>query len=273
MTQVPPFNINEALPAGSDQVSAYPAAEQLYRDIVESWLSTLSDPTTGKLKAGSGFGPTEQVFLTGGTWTKPAGCRFIIIEAAGGGGGGGGVDGQGAGTCGAGGGGATGHYGKTGLIDVSAVSSATVNLGAGGVGVVGAAGTNGGDTTITIGATTYTWPGGGAAGQVIATTSNHKQGFPGGTGTAGTNVIAYSLMGGFGFSSVADNNATGGMGGRIPGWSGAGYAAFQQGSGSLTGVTATGNGGGGGGGAVALTTTNVAGGDGRLGFMKFTEIY
>lgn len=34
----PPFNPNEAVPADNSLVSAYPAAERTFRDIVESWL-------------------------------------------------------------------------------------------------------------------------------------------------------------------------------------------------------------------------------------------
>src|SRR5688572_13677243 len=45
----PPFNIAETIPANSDQLSAYPAAERTFRDIVESWFLLHSDPNTGLL--------------------------------------------------------------------------------------------------------------------------------------------------------------------------------------------------------------------------------
>lgn len=49
----PPFSIAETTPQDANVVLNYPAAERTYRDVVESWLTLLSDPTTGKLK-GSG---------------------------------------------------------------------------------------------------------------------------------------------------------------------------------------------------------------------------
>lgn len=49
----PPFAIAETTPQDNDVVLAFPLAERTYRDIVESWLTILSDPTTGKLKSGA----------------------------------------------------------------------------------------------------------------------------------------------------------------------------------------------------------------------------
>lgn len=45
----PPFSIATATPAAPDLISQYPTAEHLYRDTVFSWLSFISDPTTGRL--------------------------------------------------------------------------------------------------------------------------------------------------------------------------------------------------------------------------------
>lgn len=47
---IPPFNIDETKPAATDNISAYPAVEQLFRDVVESWLTFISDPATGLIK-------------------------------------------------------------------------------------------------------------------------------------------------------------------------------------------------------------------------------
>jgi hypothetical protein len=73
--------------------------------------------------------PEYEVFTANGTWTKPAGVRLIEVEVVGGGGGGGGS------RCTsmvASGGGAGGYSKK--IIDVSAIGSVTVTIGAGGTG-------------------------------------------------------------------------------------------------------------------------------------------
>jgi hypothetical protein len=46
----PPYNIAETTPQASDFQSVYPAAEQSFRDVVESWLTGISDPATGLLR-------------------------------------------------------------------------------------------------------------------------------------------------------------------------------------------------------------------------------
>jgi hypothetical protein len=51
MSVSPPFTISETLPQDSDLISIYPSQEHPFRDTVESWLTFLSDPTTGQLKA------------------------------------------------------------------------------------------------------------------------------------------------------------------------------------------------------------------------------
>lgn len=51
MSVSPPFTISETLPLDSDLISIYPSQEHPFRDTVESWLTFLSDPTTGQLKA------------------------------------------------------------------------------------------------------------------------------------------------------------------------------------------------------------------------------
>jgi hypothetical protein len=63
----PPFNIAETTPQASDFQSVYPAAEQAFRDIVESWLTLISDPATGYIRttlvdAGAAVGPVVTLF-------------------------------------------------------------------------------------------------------------------------------------------------------------------------------------------------------------------
>lgn len=79
-----------------------------------------------------------QVFTSSGTWTKPSGVTKVKVTVVGGGGGGGAVGA--AASTGGGGGGAGGASVK--FIDVSAISSETVTIGAGGT--AGSGSTHGG---------------------------------------------------------------------------------------------------------------------------------
>lgn len=70
----PPYSIDETKPAAGDLISQYPTVEQTFRDVVESWLTQLSDPATGLLK-GTAF-PTSPI--TG----LQALTTFVIESAA-----------------------------------------------------------------------------------------------------------------------------------------------------------------------------------------------
>lgn len=218
--------------------------------------------------------PTMQVFSASATWTKPTGCTRADFEAVGGGGAGGSVDGQGANTGGAGGGGASGFYGRTGPIDVSAVASAAVTIGAAGI-VSGSPfgdGGFGGNTTITIGATTYTWGGGfGGGGQQASGTEGGSQ--DGGAAGTGTNVVGSSQPGGIGvYNGNTATNGTGGNGGSSPFGSG-GKGVHLIATGQSNGGAAAGFGAGGAGGVTINTSNNGAGSAGRAGYMRVLEYY
>ena len=88
-------------------------------------------------EAGGGGLQSVQVFTASGTWTKPAGITKVIVYVQGAGGGGGAA----AALNDLGGGGYAGSRGEK-FIDVSAISSETVTIGAGGAG--GVAGANNG---------------------------------------------------------------------------------------------------------------------------------
>lgn len=208
---------------------------------------------------------TMQEFTASGTWTRPNGCRAVVVEAVGGGGGGGGIDGQGAGTGGCGGGGASGAHGVTELVDVSSITSSTITIGAAGTG--GSAGSNsgaaGGSTIWADGTNTFTWGGGEAGtGLTAGATTLIREGARGGVGT---NVYAGGERGSP-LVRIAFDTASAGGGGAM------GQGGYQASSGN--GGNATGKGAGGGGGVNNdETATNYAGGDGTIGYMRVWEYY
>lgn len=219
--------------------------------------------------------PTVQTFTANGTWTKPAGCKHVVVEAIGGGGGGGGTAAGAAGTAAAASGGASGFYGLTSPIDVTAIASGAVVIGALGAGGAAGAnnGTQGGNTTITLDATTYTW--GGAPGGV-GVTANATPRIPqlGGSPT-GTNVLGSgNRQGANGFSDGASNFAQGGYGSDSQFGTGGAAPRLVAAGATAGGAAGASNYGAGGAGAVSVSTTgNAAGGNGAAGFMKVTEFY
>jgi hypothetical protein len=77
MAVSPPFSIAETLPAETDLISIFPGQEHPFRDTVESWLTFLSDPTTGLLKSTAFDFPFEITNSAAGT--------FILLESTEGG--------------------------------------------------------------------------------------------------------------------------------------------------------------------------------------------
>lgn len=225
---------------------------------------------------GAGRPATFQDIAATGTWTKPAGCVRIIIEACGGGAGAGGIDGTAGANCGATGGGGSGFSGSTGILDVSAVVSAAVTIGAAGTaGDFNTAGGNGGNTAITIGAITYTWGGGVGSDFLVGVGSAGSM--EGGAGGAGTNVTGTSQQGGYGIrgnqGTNTDNNVTGGAGGSsLYGTGGLGRHSFTNPV-SGAGLAGTGKGAGGSGAFNIASASNAAGGAGTIGFMRIWEGY
>jgi hypothetical protein len=176
-----------------------------------------------------------QILTSGVSYTAPANCTAIYVEAVGGGGGGGGTIGSGGG----GGGGAGGYCAK--YFTVVAAVSYTYAIGAG-----GAAAGAGGSTTFTVGGTTIT-AGGGAAGGL------ESSGGAGGTCTNG------------------DMNIAGGGGGS--GGGAGGNSFFGGGARSISGNANgdAGTSGGGGSGGSSLTITSRTGGAGGAGLIRIWE--
>lgn len=209
------------------------AGEYLTTDgTVASWAAITA---TGQLLR------APQVLTSGTTYTTPAGCTAIYVEAVGGGGGGSGGATGGSPTTGAGGG-AGGYCAKYFTVTASTTYSYTIGAGGtgGGASVAPGAGGGGGNTTFTVGATTIT------AGGAPAT-------------------VAHA---GGGISTNGDINVRGGGGSQ--GGSGVttpsrkGGNSFFGGGGGGTGVAGE-VGGGGSGGAAS------AGGAGGNGLIRIWE--
>ncbi len=197
-----------------------------------------------------------QVFTVGGTWTRPTGIRKVLIEVVGGGGGGGGTDA--AVTRGAGGGGGGGYASK--LLDVSAIGTSTITVGAAGNG--GAAGGNdgaaGGASSWADGTNTITGNGGGGGKSTLTPNATAL----GGTGTGGD----FNISGGDGWPSYTGRDTIAGAGGSSQ--RGVGAPAGPLESGGLAGKVY----GGGGGGATTVTAVARAGGNGAAGVVIVWEM-
>lgn len=199
--------------------------------------------------------PLPRTFDIAGTysWHCPADCTSIDLTLWAGGGGGKGGTALSFG----GGGGGGGEKRVITNVPVTPGTDYTLTVGAGGAGrAYNTAGTGvaGGDSTITIGATTYTAKGGLGGG--IGTGRIGGTGGTGGSGGTGTNGVTGSDA----VNSAGSAGANGGAGG---GSGGAGGAGGATGAGSVG--TAPGGGGGGGKG-------NTAGANGANGAVGTIQI-
>ena len=238
--------------------------------------SVIGTATTGNVTIFSG---------TGGSWTKPTGCKFVIVEllgAGGGGGAGGSLATAAVAMGGAGGGGGAWARGVFDAADLA--SSTTVTCGTGGTaGARGAGGAAGGDGgiggTTDFGGFIYAYGGGGGRGGAV-TAAAGAGGGGGGTATAGLvgsttvgtggqpwatgntapAVLIPGIAGQGGSSAIAVFTALQG-GAENGGAAGAGHANPQVATGIGASSLRGGGGGGMGGGHTALTA-NIAGGAG-----------
>ena len=229
--------------------------------------------------AGSPASPTGfSSFTASGTWTKNPSTRRVLVFALGGGGGGGGsaacIDNEVA----AAGGGASGAFAIS-FLDVSAISTATISVGA--AGAAGAAGNNaggtGGNTTWSDGTNTIAGAGGlGGSGGSVTTVPLTIGGAGGaaslstgalinGRGSPGSHGIRQGTVDEFAISGSGASSLLGG-GGRAVG---------VFGTASTAGNAALGFGAGGGGAAggrsFAGTTAAQPGGLGSPGILFVLE--
>jgi hypothetical protein len=185
-----------------------------------------------------------QILTSGTSYTTPANCTAIYVEAVGGGGGGGSNFTNGAG----GGGGAGGYCAK--YFTVTPSTTYTYAIGAGGAAV-----SAGGNTTFTVGATTIT-ANGGAGGA--------SEGAGGAGGTASNGDM--NITGGGGGGGAFDANFPGGVGGNSFFGGGARGPAAASSSNGVAGTA----GGGGSGSSGNSTRTGGAGGAGLIRIWEYS---
>lgn len=222
-----------------------------------SQLTGISAPSSGRLLR------APQIRTTGTSYTTPADCNTIYVEAVGGGGGGGsGSGGADADDSSGGAGGGAGAYAAK-YFTVSPSTSYTYAIGAGGTAGSGAGG-NGGNTTFTVGATTVTAGGGGGGG--TGSFGNSSSGGSGGTGTNGDLNIRGS-GGGAGTAASGTGQTNSGMHG------GHGGSSFFGGGGRGSHNTngQAGESGGGGSGGHADSSGTLSGGAGGAGLIRIWE--
>jgi len=228
-------------------------------------INATSNTISSTASASGALIRAPQILTTGTSYTTPAGCNSIYVEAVGGGGGGGGADGGTGQSQGAGGGGAAGYAAK--YFTVSPSTSYAYAIGAGGSGGNGdpnANGGNGGNTTFTVGATTLTSNGGG--GGVRAENGDSGAGGSGGAASNGDlNVTGSAGGSGVGSESTAITYGMGGSGGSsFFGGNGSGGAKNSGGSAGVGGS-------GGGGAASSLNNTAQSGSAGGAGLIRIWE--
>lgn len=207
-----------------------------------------------------------QVLTSGTSYSKPTGCRGLLVELLGGGGGGGSAA-TAAVSAAAAGGGAAGSYARK-FFDVSTDAGPfTYAIGGGGAGGNVANGDNGGNTTFLVGATTVTATG-GLGGTREASAGTGVKDVTGGASTIATNGDLNCAGEPGGFSRRSSGTiATSGRGGS---------SAYGDGGQPRISTSGTGDAGSGfgSGGAGALVLNGAAaqiGGAGAGGFIIVWE--
>jgi hypothetical protein len=228
-------------------------------------LPVANGGTNGSTVSGArtqlGIDAGASLVTSGTTYTTPSNITssttFEFILVGGGGGGGGGTAARGY-SCGGG----SAGYGVVWLTGLSPSTGYTMAIGSGGTTASAAAGGAGGNTSITIGSTTYTASGG--SGGCVGPQTN---GINGGAGGSTTNLTLSIVGQNGGPTPPAVGSALAPGGGSNPmGFGGAPVA--DPSTGSNNGNNATGYGGGGSGGSGAATSpaawTGGTGGQGAI---------
>lgn len=232
---------------------------------------------------------TTQVFTSGGTWTKPSGCRRIKVTLLAGGGAGGGANETVANqmSCGQGGGGGEGVVGT--VDDLSGVTSVSVAVGEGGVPALAGRGGGGGDSIFTGYFSALGGEGGAISSASISVSvpilgvgddPRGRAGAGGFGGTGGQNYAGGGGAAGFFVASgaVPDASSGGGVsgsGGNPPFYGGGAPGIGCGGTDSLStdGISANNYGGGGSGAINGESSGEKTGGAGSGGIVIVEEYY
>lgn len=211
-----------------------------------------------------------QVFTSSGTWTRPAGAIWVMVEVQAGGGGSGGVTSTTASTAGCSPGGAGGEYARGTFTAAAAGASQAVTVGAGGAG--GAAGANPGSPggSSSFGSLITCQGGGGGLAGTTTTGSVGISGPDGGSGGTGGDFRVQGADGGAGQVITLQPVKVNYGGGSFLGQSRRTTGIVQASSSGLNGHTY----GGGAAGASNGAQVNpaVAGGTGGAGIVIVTTI-
>lgn len=228
-------------------------------------LSADSSQASGvKWIAGSSVPPTVQTFTTGsGTYTTPAGVKYLKIKLVGGGGGGAG-------------GGTSGQTSGSNGTDTTFGSSFLIAGGGTGGGALGNIGGIGGVPTITfpaVGISFYGQTGGGGAFEAVSSIAL-PGGYGGNSAFAGGGGSGYSAAGTAGASNTGGGGAGGGCDYAVSVYSGTGggagaYVEVVVPSPSATYSYAVGD----GGSAGTAGASGYAGGNGAKGIIYVEEYY
>jgi hypothetical protein len=217
---------------------------------------------------GSAKSPTQQRFTANGTWNKPAGLKYAVVEAQGGGGAGGGAAVTNSSQSSAGSGGQGGAYARTIFAASALGSSEQVTVGAGGTPVSAGAGGAGNTSSFGSGGTLVS-AAGGAGGGAVAASATTGYGHGADAAQSITGQIQIPGGGGAGGGRGGTQGCTGGTGGA----SFMGTGGGGKGGPSSAGAAGKGYGGAGGGATNVLDSGAKSGGAGAAGIVVVTEYY
>lgn len=230
----------------------------------------------GAIMAVSGFVYKRTVrFEASGQWSRPTGCRAVVLRVQGGGGAGGSVDGINSG-CAIGAGGSAGGYGEHWLES----PPATLDIGVGAGGVPAAAGNNmgehGGASNVTATPSIPLLPvgSGGLGGNGMAGTAGSRVSSANVGGAAtGNRVARVGNEGDPGIVVAGERACLGGGGGAFLGAGGKALIATGPGNDAPRGGANYKSYGGGGSGALSTDASNRQGGAGAPGVVFVDEYF